>query len=177
MLLQYQPRICHLSILRLEQSSQHLQGNAWRWLWHVQALPPSLSRLGGSLVFRPDARFYTPVGPCIVVMVILAHAIAKVLKTERKKSWLEGGDFLNGHHCSSCRPSPPPPHRSWALLQLAVAAANVGLWPPRVSHKASAAVTINFAVLWFPTPAASLMEGVSRIKKIDKKRSVSGLMP
>ncbi len=109
MLLQYQPRICHLSILRLEQSSQHLQGNAWRWLWHVQALPPSLSRLGGSLVFRPDARFYTPVGPCIVVMVILAHAIAKVLKTERKKSWLEGGDFLNGHHCSSCRPSPPPP--------------------------------------------------------------------
>ncbi len=36
-----------------------------------------------SLVFQLGAGFYTLVGPCIVIIVILAHAIARVLKTEK----------------------------------------------------------------------------------------------
>ncbi len=63
------------------------------------------------------------------------------------------------------------------LLCCVVAAATVGSWAPRVSHKASAAVTIAAVVLWFQEPTASLMEGGRRIKNIDKKRSVSGLTP
>ncbi len=58
-----------------------------------------------------------------------------------------------------------------------VAARTVGSWPPRASHKATAAFATAAAVLWLPAPTASLMEGGRRNKNIAKKRSVSGLTP
>jgi hypothetical protein len=47
-----------------------------------------------------------------------------------------------------------------------VAAATVGLWPPRAFHKASAAFTIAADVLWLPAPTVSLMEGRRRMRKV-----------
>ncbi len=51
-------------------------------------------------------------------------------------------------------------------------AATVGLWPPQASHKASAALTIATADLWFLALTASLMEGGRRIKNIAKKKII-----
>jgi hypothetical protein len=93
--------------------------------------------------------------------VILAHAIARVLKTE--KSWLEGGDVLKRAPLPLWSPRFPSTGAE-LLLQLVVAAATVGSWPLRVSDKASAAITIAAAFLWFPAPTASLMEGFTLIK-------------
>jgi hypothetical protein len=42
-----------------------------------------------------------------------------------------------------------------------VAAATVGLWPPRASHKAFASFSTAAAILWLPVLTASLMEGSS----------------
>ncbi len=47
------------------------------------------------------------------------------------------------------------------LLRGVVAAATVDSWPPQASHKASAALTIATAVLWFLVTTASRMEGRS----------------
>jgi hypothetical protein len=57
------------------------------------------------------------------------------------------------------------------LLRCVQAAATVGSWPPRASHRASAAFTMAAAVLWSPAPTVSLMDAGRRIKNIAKKRS------
>jgi hypothetical protein len=49
-----------------------------------------------------------------------------------------------------------------------MAAATVGSWPPRASHRVSAVFTTATAVLRFPALTASLMEGGRRIKNIAK---------
>jgi hypothetical protein len=53
----------------------------------------------------------------------------------------------------------------------------VGSWPPRASHRASAAFTIAAAVPWEPAPTASRMEGGRRIRNMARKRSLSGEIP
>ena len=63
------------------------------------------------------------------------------------------------------------------LLRCVEVAATVGSWPPRASHRASAAFTMAAAVLWSPAPTVSLMEAGRRIKNIAKKRSLSGEAP
>ncbi len=69
------------------------------------------------------------------------------------------------------------------LLRWAVAAVTMGSWPPRASHKASAALTMAMAptmasaVLWFPTPTASCMDGSRQIKNIETTTFSSGLTP
>ncbi len=107
-----------------------------------------------------------------VKVVKLTHAIVRIL--ERKKLEPEGGRLLEqallfllslflllaGAGLLLC----------WVM-----AAATVGSWPPRASHKASTALTIATAVFWFLALTASSMEGDSRIKNIAKKRSLSGL--
>ncbi len=63
------------------------------------------------------------------------------------------------------------------LLCCVEAAATVGSWPPRASHRASAAFTMAAAVLWSPAPTVSLMDAGRRIKNIAKNRSLSGEAP
>jgi hypothetical protein len=63
------------------------------------------------------------------------------------------------------------------MLRCVEAALTVGSWPPRASHRASAAFTMAAAVLWVPAPTVSLMDGGRRIKNIAKKRSLSGETP
>jgi hypothetical protein len=63
------------------------------------------------------------------------------------------------------------------LLRGVMAAATVDSWPSQASHKASAALTIATAVLWFPAPTACRMEGGSRIKNNARKRLLSELTP
>ncbi len=60
------------------------------------------------------------------------------------------------------------------LLCCVEAAATVGSWPPRASHRASAAFTMAAAVPWVPAPTVSLMDGGRQIKNIERKRSLSG---
>jgi hypothetical protein len=55
------------------------------------------------------------------------------------------------------------------LLRCVEAAATVGSWPPRVSHRASAAFTMAVAVPWAPAPTVSLIDGGRRIKNIARK--------
>jgi hypothetical protein len=38
------------------------------------AVAVACAGIAGSLVFRPGARFYTLVGPCIVIIMILTHS-------------------------------------------------------------------------------------------------------
>ncbi len=52
------------------------------------------------------------------------------------------------------------------LLRCVEAAATVGSWPPRASHRASTAFTMAAAVLWAPAPTVSLIDGGRRIKNI-----------
>ncbi len=63
------------------------------------------------------------------------------------------------------------------LLRCVKAAATVGSWSPRASHRASAALTMAAAVLWVPAPTVSLIDGGRRIKNIARKRSLSGGTP
>jgi hypothetical protein len=95
------------------------------------------------------------VGPCIVVIVILTDANARVLKTE--KPCLEGGRLFEQALLPLFSPLFPPTGAR-LLLRLVMAAATVGLWLPRASHKVSAALIIAAAVLWFREPTASHME-------------------
>ncbi len=77
-------------------------------------------------------------------------------------------------HCYPfCRPSVPK--YDVGLLWLAVVVATVGSLLPRVSHKASATLTIAVTVLWSSAPALSLMEGGSLIINMERKRPSSGL--
>jgi hypothetical protein len=106
-----------------------------------------------------------------VKVVKLTHAIARIL--EREKIRAGGGQLLErvllflllfffllaG---------------AGLLLRCVVAAATVGLWPPRTSHKASAALTTATAI----SGADCFLHGRGRqIKNIAKKRSSSGLTP
>jgi hypothetical protein len=59
-----------------------------------------------------------------------------------------GGNFLNGH--TGPIVAPIPSSRSRAIIAVS-----------RDGHKASMALTIATAVLWFPEPNASCMEGGS----------------
>ncbi len=68
----------------------------------------------------------------------------------------------------------PPTSRSWGSAALGRGSRNSGVVAARASQ-AFAALTIATAVLWFPAPTASCMEGGSRIKNIARKRSLSGL--
>ncbi len=97
----------YLSLLNssVRNSNQHVQENAWLWPWLVHVLLWSCYRLGGSSVFQPGTRVYTPVGPWFIVIVILAHAIAGVVKT--KKQWRKKGNFLTRHPCPFCHSSSP----------------------------------------------------------------------
>ncbi len=47
-------------------------------------------------------------------------------------------------------------------------------WPPRASHRASAAFTMAAAVMWLPAPTVSRMDGGRRTRNIARKRSLSG---
>ncbi len=51
------------------------------------------------------------------------------------------------------------------LLHCVVAAATVGSWPPRVSHRVSAAFTMAAAVLWLPALTVSHMDGAAAGKQ------------
>jgi hypothetical protein len=63
------------------------------------------------------------------------------------------------------------------LLRCVEAAATIGSWPLRASHRASAAFTMAAAVLWAPAPIVSLIDGGRQIKNIARKRSLSGDTP
>ncbi len=141
--LQYQPRVCHLSISQWEKPSQHLQGNASWWLWRVQLLP--LSRY----LHMPLPGFWKP-----------------------KKSWLEGGQFFEWAPLPllSSSPPPPPPTGARLLLRLVRAAATLGSWLPQVSHKASAAITIWSPLSCdFPLLLPSSWKALARSKTLTKK--------
>jgi hypothetical protein len=58
------------------------------------------------------------------------------------------------------------------LLRCVEAAVPIGLWPPRASHRASAAFTMAAAIPWAPASTVSLMDGGRRIQKHCKKEIV-----
>ncbi len=100
--------------------------------------------------------------------------LARVLKL-KNLGW-KGGDFLNCTAAPLVTPLPPP-IGAGLLLQLVVLTETVGLLPPWASHKASAALNIAAAALWFPGPTSSCMEGGSQMRNIARNRSLSGLTP
>jgi hypothetical protein len=104
--------------------------------------------------------------------VKLAHAIGRVLESLKSRAGRRA-TFGTG----VAVPFVFPLVGAGLLLLRVVAAATVGSWPPRAYHKASAARTVSAAVLWFPAPTASLMDGGRRMRKMAMKRSVSGETP
>jgi hypothetical protein len=109
-----------------------------------------------------------------VVVVKLTHAIARVVK--RIEVW-PGKRATFGMGVTAPFVTLLPVYWSWAPNSLCCGRCDHGVVAPRASHKASAAFTTAAAILWFPAPTASLIEGSRRIKNIAKKRSVSGLTP
>ncbi len=125
-------------------------------------------------VFRPRTGQNTPISPAGVIIVKFAHAIARVL--EWMKIWTGRGWLLG--QALPLLLSPLFSLLGAGLLLCCVeAAATVGSWPPWVSHRASAAFTMAAAVPWAPAPNVSLMDGGSRIRNIERKRSLSGDIP
>ncbi len=85
---------------------------------------------------------------------------------EWKSGW--GGGRLLGQALPPLLSSLFPLLRAGLLFRCVEAAATVGSWPPRASHRVSAAFTMAAAVPWAPAPTVSLMDGGRRIKKIAK---------
>jgi hypothetical protein len=111
-----------------------------------------------------------------VIIVKFTHAIARVLKGI--KIWAGRGATFGAGVTVLLLLSPLFPLLGAGLLLRCVkAAATVGSWPSRASHRASAAFTMAAAVSWVPAPTASLMDGGRRIKNIERKRSLSGETP
>ncbi len=101
-------------------------------------------------------------------------AIARVL--EGMKIWA-GRGVTFGAGASHFLSPLVPLLEAGLLLRCVEAAATVGPWPPRGSHRASAAFTMATAVPWVPATTVSLMDGGRRIKNIERKRSLSGDTP
>jgi hypothetical protein len=136
---------------------------AWaaRYVWEK---PPNQKGFGGELVFQPRTGRNAPASPIGIVIMKFTHAIARVLKLV--KIWAVRGALLG-------RALLPLLSLLFLLLGLLLrcveAAATVGSWLPRVSHRASAAFTMAEAVPWAPAPAVSLIDGGRRIKNIARK--------
>jgi hypothetical protein len=88
----------------------------------------------------------------------------------------KGGDFWGGRYHPFLSPLFPL-LGAGLLFRCVEAAATVGSWPPRASHRASAAFTMAAAVPWAPAPTVSLIDGGRQIKNIARKRSLSGDTP
>ncbi len=73
----------------------------------------------------------------------------------------KGGGFRSGRYHPFLLPLFPL-LGAGLLLRWVEAAGTVGSWPPRASHRASAAFILAAAVSWVPAPTASLMDGGRR---------------
>ncbi len=105
--------------------------------------------------------------------MICAHAIARVLKTEKILVG-KGGNFLNRQSWPSCRPASPQQDSGSCCSES---------WRPRPwghgcrERPARRGSNHRRGVLWFPEPTASCMEGGSRMRNIARNKSLSGLTP
>ncbi len=105
-----------------------------------------------------------------VEVVDFAHAIARVVK---RKEIGAGKSATFGTALPFFLSLFFPPVGAGLLLRWFVTVATVGLWLQQASHKASVALTIIMAVLWFPAPTPYYMEGGQWIKNMERKRSTS----
>jgi hypothetical protein len=122
-------------------------------------------------VFQPSTGWSTPVSLVGIIIMKFTHAIARVLKGLKVRVG-RGATF---GACVTTRLS----HLflllgAGLLLRRVMAAATVVLWPPRASHRTSAAFTMAAAVMWLPAPTVSRMDGDRRTRNIVRKRSLSG---
>ncbi len=110
-------------------------------------------------------------GKCIAVVVACVGLAAEPKMVQQQASFPTKHRAECTERALTLLLSPLFPLLGAGLLFCCVeAAATVGSWLPRASHRASAAFTMAAAISWVPVPTASLMDGGRWIKEKDHCR-------